>query len=280
MRESHKSYNMQYYSELIETRTNRSMGFVKVTNPNVINSAQTQVTMNGNNFFTLDSAQCHLRPIEINGEVLVRSGFIRGNGSQRFLSIGQQEVVYSKLYTSGWCLEVLVDGQGFYYLKPAPDRISGYYRYLVTSIEGLQSEVYAREHREFTLSLLDTVVNKNKLKDKLHELYGARYAFFNGPCSGRFVSNDPNRPDFVSLRLEPINANVDPAIIELHNFTARGCTITITLGNDVIQYTYGMSQNQIIQSHAHLQQVFNQYQGVIQESYLFVKEAMIYALTC
>lgn len=270
---------MQYYSELIETRTNRSMGFVKVTNPNVINSAQTQVTMNGNNFFTLGSAGGHLRAIQLNDAVLVRAGFIQGNGSRIFLSIGQQEVVYSKLYASGWCLELLVDAQDFFYIKPAQNS-NGYERYRVSSIEELQREVYAREHREFTLNLLDTVVNKNRLKGKLHELYGARYAFFNGPCNGRFVDNDPNRPDFVLLRLEPVNANVDSAIIELHNFTARGCTITITLGNDVIQYTYGMSQNQIIQSHAHLQQVFNQYQGVIQESYLFVKEAMIYALTC
>ncbi len=271
---------MQYYSEFIETQTNRSMGFVKVMNPNVNNVGQTQVTVNGNNFFTVESAQCHLRPIELNGAVLARAGFAQGSGSQRFLSIGQQEVVYSKLYTSGWCLEVLVEGQDFFYLKPAPNRISGYYRYQVTTIEGLQSEVYARENKEFTLSLLDTVLNKNKLNDKLHEQYGARYMFHNGACNGRFVDSDPNRPDFNSLMLDPVNPNADPAIIELHNFSARGCTITIRFGHDIVQYTYGMDLYQVIQGHAHLQQVLNQYQGVIREVYMFVEEAMIYALTC
>ena len=41
-----------------------------------------------------------------------------------------------------------------------------------------------------------------------------------------------------------------------------------------------MTQNQIIQSHAHLQQVLNQYQRAIGEVYIFVEEAMKYALTC
>ena len=45
-------------------------------------------------------------------------------------------------------------------------------------------------------------------------------------------------------------------------------------------YIYGMTQNQIIQSHAHLQQVLNQYQRAIGEVYNFVEEAMKYALTC
>lgn len=270
---------MQYYSELIETQTNRSMGYVKVTNPNANNMALTVVTMNGNNYFTLGQAGCHLRAIPLNDAILVRAGFAQGNGSQRFLAIGLQEIVYSKQYTSGWCLELLVDGQDFFYLKPAPNS-NGYQRYRVTTIEELQSEVYAREHREFTLRLLNTVVNKKKLKDKLHELYGARYVSFNGPFNGMYVDNDQNRPNFVSLRLEPVDANVDPAIIELNNFTARGCTICIRFGNDVIQYTYGMTQNQIIHSHAHLQQVLNQYQGLIGEVYNFVEEAMKYALTC
>jgi hypothetical protein len=271
---------MQYYSELIETQTNRSLGYVKVTNPNANNMPQTEVTMNGNNFFRLGQAGCHLRAIPITDAVLVRAGFIQGNGSPRFLAIGQQEIVYSKLYASGWCLEILVDGQVFYYIKPEPNSNIGYERYLVTTIEGLQSEVYAREHREFPLSLLNTVVNKKKLKDKLHELYRARYVSFNGPFNGMYVDNDLNRPDFVSLRLEPVDANVDPAIIELNHFNARGCTISIRLGNDVIQYTYGMTPNQIIQGHAHLQQVINQHQRVIREVYTFVEEAMNYALTC
>ncbi len=271
---------MQYYSELIETQTNSNLGFVKVMNPYVNNMAQTVVTTNGNNFFRLGQTGCHLRAIPLNDAVLVRAGFTQGNGSQRFLSIGQQEIVYSKLYASGWCLELLVGGQNFCYLKPEPNYNNGFERYLVTTIEGLQSEVYAREHREFTLDLLDTVVNKKKLKDKLHELYGARYVSFNGPCNGMYVDNDPNRPDYVSLMLQPVNANVDPATIELHNFSARGCTICIRLGNDVIQYTYGMTQNEIIQSHTHLQRVLNQYQGVIGEAYNFVEAAMKYALTC
>jgi hypothetical protein len=275
-----KLNHMQYYSELIETLTNRSMGFVKVMNPNVNNMDLTVVTKNGNNFFTLGQAGCYLRAITISDAVLVRAGFTQRNGSPRFLTIGQQMTVYSKLYTSGWCLELLADGQDFFYLKPAPNRIEGYERCQVTTIEGFQSEVYAREHREFTLSLLNTVVNKKKLKDKLHVLYGARYVSFNGPCNGMYVDNDPNRPDFVSLMLQPVDANVDPATIELHNFTARGCTVCIRLGNDVIQYTYGMTQNQILQSHAHLQQVLNQHQGVIGEIYNFVEEAMKYALTC
>ena len=271
---------MQYYSELIETLPNRSLGYVKVTNPNANNMALTVVTMNGNNFFNLGQAGCHLRAILITDAVLIRAGFTRQNGSPRFLAIGQQMIVYSKLYASGWCLELLVDGQNFYYLKPSPNSNNGYNRYQVTTIEGLQSEVYAREHREFTLNLLDTVINKNKLKDKLHELYGARYVIFNGPFNNIYVDNDLNRPDFVSLILDPVNANVDPAIIELHNFSARGCTISISLGNDVIQYAYGMTQNQIIQSHAHLQQVLNQYMWVIREVYTFVEEAMRCALTC
>lgn len=275
-----KLNHMQYYSELIETQTNRSMGFVKVMNPNVNNMNQIVVTTNGNNFFTLGQAGCYLRAIPLNDAVLVRAGFTLRNGSPRFLSIGQQEIVYSKLYASGWCLELLMDGQDFYYLKPAPNSNIGYDRYQVTTIEWLQSEVYAREHKEFPLSFLDTIVNKKKLKDKLHLLYGARYVSFNGPFNGMYVDNDPNRPDYESLLLEPIDANVDPAIIELHNFRARECTISIRLGNDVIQYTYGMTPNQIIQGHAHLQQVINQYQGVIREVYTFVEEAMDYALTC
>lgn len=272
--------HMQYYSELIETQTNRSIGFVKVMNPNVNNMDLTVVTTNGNNFFTLGQAGCYLRAILLNDAVLLRAGFTSVHGSLRFLSIGQQEIVYSKQYTTGWSLELLVDGQDFFYLKPAPNRIEGYERCLVSTIEELQSEVYAREHREFSMSLLNTVINKKKLKDKLHELYGARYVSFNGPFNGMYVDNDQNRPNFVSLRLEPVNANVDPAIIELHNFTARGCTICIRFGNDVIQYIYGMTLKQIIQNHVHLQQVLNQHQGVIGEVYNFVEEAMKYALTC
>lgn len=223
---------MQYYSELIETQANKSMGFVKVTNPNVNNKDQTVVTTNGNNFFTLGQAGCHLRAIPLYDAVLVRAGFTQRNGSPRFLSIGQQQIVYSKqYYPSGWCLELLVDGQNFFYIKPAPNRIEGYERYMVTTIEELQSEVYAREHREFALRLLNTVVNKKKLKDKLHDLYGPRYVSFNGPCNGMYVDNDQDRPDFVSLMLQPVDANVDPATIELHNFTARGCTICMRLGN-------------------------------------------------
>lgn len=271
---------MQYYSELIETQTNSNLGFVKVMNPNVNNMVQTVVTTNGNHFFRLGQAGCHLRAIPLNDAVLVRAGFTQGNGSQRFLSIGQQEIVYSKLYETGWCLELLVDGQDFYYLKPEPNNNDGFERYQVTTIEGLQSEVYAREHCEFTLDLLGTVVNKKKLKDKLHELYGARYVSFNGPFNGMYVDNDPDRPDFVSLMLEPVDANVDPAIIGLHNFSARGCTIDIRLGDDVIQYSYGMTPDEILRVHAHLQQVINQYQGVIGEVYNFVEEAMKYALTC
>lgn len=273
--------HMQYYSELIETLTNKSIGFVKVMNPNVNNMDQTVVTTNGNNFFTLGQAGCHLMAIPITDAVLVMAGFTADHGSPRFLSIGQQEIVYSKqYYPSEWCLELLADGQNFFYLKPAPNRIEGYERYQVSTIEELQSEVYAKEHREFTLSLLNTVVNKKKLKDKLHELYKSRYVSFNGSCNGMYVDNDLNRPDFVLLRLEPVDANVNPATIELHNFTARGCTVSIRLGNDVIQYIYGMTQNQIIQSHAHLQQVLNQYQRAIGEVYNFVEEAMKYALTC
>ena len=52
------------------------------------------------------------------------------------------------------------------------------------------------------------------------------------------------------------------------------------LGNDVIQYTYDMTPNEIIQGHAQLQQVLDQYQGLIREVYTFVEEAMKYALTC
>lgn len=271
---------MQYYSELIETQTNRSMGYVKVTNPHANNMALTVVTMNGNNFLSLGQTGCHVRAITITDEVLIRAGFTQRNGSPRFLAIGQQMTVYSKLYTTGWCLELLLDGQDFYYLKPVLNSNNGYERYRVTTIEELQSEVCAREHREFTLSLLNTVVNKKKLKDKLHELYGTRYVSFNGPCNGMYVDNDLDRPDFVSLMLQPVDANADPATIELHNFSTRGCTISIRLGNDVIQYTYGMTQNQIRQGYAHLQQVLNQYQGVISEAYNYVEEAMKYALTC
>ena len=61
---------------------------------------------------------------------------------------------------------------------------------------------------------------------------------FNGSCNGMYVDNDLNRPDFVLLRLEPVDANVNPARIELHNFTARGCTVSIRLGNDVILYIW------------------------------------------
>lgn len=271
---------MQYYSELIETLPNHSLGFVKVTNPNLNNMQQTEVTMNGNNFFRLGPARCHLSAIPITVAVLNRAGFMRGNGSMRFLSVGQQEIVYSKTYTSGWCLELLMDCQDFYYLKPAADKVEGYERFKVTTIEGLQSEVFIKEQKEFTLSLLNTVLNKKKLKDKLLELYGARYMFFDGPFNGLYVDNDQNRPDFVSLRLDPLNANVDPGIIELHHFNARGCTITILLGGDVIQYTYGTTPARIIQNHPHLQQLPAQLQRFVWETYMYVEEAMTFALTC
>lgn len=94
--------HMQYYSELIETLTNKSIGFVKVMNPNVNNMDQTVVTTNGNNFFTLGQAGCHLMAIPITDAVLVMAGFTADHGSPRFLSIYSKQYYPSEWFWNYW----------------------------------------------------------------------------------------------------------------------------------------------------------------------------------
>ena len=205
---------MEFYSELIDSTTSASLGYVKVIQANV---GQTAVTTDGNHFFNLSSVGCQLRPIMITDAVLIQSRFVKG-ASQYLLNLNPPQEVYQKTYKSGWALDVLFDGQNYCYLEPAPLQPDGFIRHQVTTIEQLQIELQARERKAITLPLLNTVLNKQKLKDALTAQLTRRYVCYVGGGGGNFVDNDPNRPDYQYLMMEPIDPNSDPAVIELNNF--------------------------------------------------------------
>lgn len=267
---------MEFYSELIDSTTRTSLGYVKVVHANV---GQTVVTTDGNHFFNLSSVGCQLRPIMINDAVLIQSRFVKG-ASQYLLNLNPPQEVYQKTYKSGWSLEVLFDGQNYCYLEPAPLQPEGFIRHQITTIEQLQSELLAREGKEITLPLLNTVLNKQKLKDALMAQLTRRYVCFIGGSGGNFVDNDQNRPDYQFLKMDPIGPNTDPAVIELNNIRAQGCTIAFKIQQDVIQYQYGMSFQDVVASHPHLAQVFAQYSQYLQDLYYCVNNAVEDALTC
>lgn len=270
---------MEFYSELIDGTSLVSFGFVKVILINTTNAGQTVVTTDGNHFFNLSSVGCQLRPIMINDAVLIQSQFVKGV-TKYLLNLNPPEEVYQKTYKSGWSIDVLFDGQNYYYLEPASLQPQGFIKRQIATIEQLQSELFARERREITLPLLNTVLNKQKLKDALTAQLTRRYICFVGGSNGNLVDNDPNRPDYQYLKMDPIALNSEPAVIELNHFRAQGCTIAFIIQQDVIQYTYGMSFQDVVASHPHLAKVFAQYSQYLKDLYYSVNNAVEDALTC
>lgn len=270
---------MDFYSELIDCTTLTSLGYVKVVQASMANAGQAVVTTDGNHFFDLSSAGCRLRPIIINDVVLMQSKFVKGI-SKYLINLNPQQQVYQKTYKSGWSFDVLHDGQNYYYLEPSPLQPPGFIRRPVTTIEQLQSELLAREKKEITLPLLNTVLNKQKLRNALTVQLSTRYKCFIGGSNGNYVDNDHSRPDYQYLKMDPIDPNSDVAVIELNHFGTQGCIIAFKIQQDVVQYPYGMSYRDVAINHPDLAGLFAQYSQYLEDLFYRVNNALEDALTC
>lgn len=270
---------MEFYSELIEDGTNKPLGYVKVVQPNVNDMGLSVVTTDGNHFFTPSGALCHLRPIAIDDGLLQQVGFVKGT-SNYLIQLNPNDMIYQKLYSSGWFLEVLYDGQNYYYLEPKASQPEGYIKHRITTIEQLQSEVAAHEGRNIVLPLLNTVLNKQKLKNGLSAALAGRYMCFTGGSNGNLVDNNQNRPDYNYLSLDPIDPNADPAVIELIQFKAKGCTVNFNIEKANIQYGYGMSFQDIVNCYQQHLQIIIKHQQYLMDLFYRVNKAIEGALTC
>ncbi len=270
---------MEFYSELIEDGTNKPLGYVKVVQPNVNDMGQSVVTTDGNHFFTLSGALCHLRPIVIDDDMLQQVGFVKGT-SNYLIQLTPNEVIYQKLYSSGWFFEVLYDGQNYYYLEPKASQTEGCIRHQVTTIEQLQSEVAAYERKKIVLPLLNTILNKQKLKNELMATFTGRYVCYTGGSNGMYVDNDQNRPDYNYLTLDPIDPNADPAVIGLNQFNTKGCTVNFNIEKANIQCRYGMSFQDIVNCYPQHSQIISRHQRYLMDLFYRVNKAIEGALTC
>ena len=270
---------MGAYKELRIGGTNQSLGYVKVIKNSDIDMNLTLVTTNGNNYFTLGSVGGILFPITISVEVLTRSGFTQVNSNYN-IDLAQTESVYRVSYTNGSFVEVLYDGQNFFYLTPDTFNIEGCCRIQVDTIEQLQTEVYVHERGDLILSILSTEINKTNLEERLLMLLSPNYQSIEGPNHGCLVDNDPARPDYEYIRMEPLDRNTNPADITIGAFNGNLCTITIHILNMAFHYQYGEDYRLVQNKFPHLHNVFVQYANYLRCLYDTVNDAIRYSLTC
>lgn len=270
---------VKYYSRLIGSIGQKDLGYVKVTQLDRIDEGKSIVTMDGNHYFVLFSAGCEIRPIRLSEDLLLEVGFSRDN-SCPLLDPSSAEVVFRKIYKNGWLLDLLFDGKSFFYLEPSPQQPLGYKQHRVMTVEQLQREVAKAENKEFILPLLDAVLNKQVLQTELAKRFSGRFICEIGPCNGNYVDNDPDRPDYMYLRLDPINQNNEPATIGLNHFHAKGCTISIRIQDTYICYSYGCSFEEVTHNNPQADQIVTQYLPYLRDLFVNIDESIENALIC
>lgn len=270
---------MEVYRELRTRGTHQWMGYVKVVRSNVTDYNSTVVTINGNNFFTLGSVHGELNPIVISEDVLLQAGFCQVDSNYR-ITMGQSDSIYRVLYNNGSFVEIMYNGREFFYLIPDSNRLEGCVKLPINTIEQLQSEVYVHEGAFLILSLLNTEINKSKLKEALLSSLSPDYQANEGPNNGRFIDNNPERPDYEYIRMEPIDRNANPADIIIGAFQGNSCTITVHIFGVCFHYRYGANYQQLQENYPNLQQIFTQYAGHLRCLFDRANEAINYSLTC